>query len=347
MDKIKLVVSEPELVRISLCTRIDTNNAEECYDELNKLQEENPKGRLEIDCSKLSYISSAGLRVLLRILKKQNRTEKVLLTDVSSSVYEILELSGFSELFDVRKALRNISVDGCEVIGRGANGVVYRLDDETIVKVYDKSMPIEDIDKERQVSKEALINGIETAIAFDTVKVGNQYGIVFELLNSQSLSSYMKNNPESFDECAKKYIDVYRKIHNTEVNSDKFPSCKDKYLYYIEGCSEWYTDEELEKLRALVNSIPDRNTLIHGDYHPHNIMLQNGEIILIDMGDMSFGHPIFDFLSTAATQANLLDINPDFAEIHTGMPRDMIKRLWYALLEGYFSDKTQDEIETF
>lgn len=34
------------------------------------------------------------------------------------------------------KPMREISVEGCEVIGKGGNGIVYRLDPETIVKVY-------------------------------------------------------------------------------------------------------------------------------------------------------------------------------------------------------------------
>jgi hypothetical protein len=34
------------------------------------------------------------------------------------------------------KPMREISVEGCELLGKGGNGAVYRLDEETIVKVY-------------------------------------------------------------------------------------------------------------------------------------------------------------------------------------------------------------------
>ena len=34
------------------------------------------------------------------------------------------------------RPMREISIEGCEVIGKGGNGVVYKLDPETIVKVY-------------------------------------------------------------------------------------------------------------------------------------------------------------------------------------------------------------------
>ena len=34
------------------------------------------------------------------------------------------------------KTLKEISIDGCELLGKGGNGAVYKLDDERIVKIY-------------------------------------------------------------------------------------------------------------------------------------------------------------------------------------------------------------------
>ena len=65
---------------------------------------------------------------------------------------------------------------------------------------------------------------------------------------------------------------------------------------------------------------------------------------MIDMGDVSVGHPIFDFLATASTQANLVDLNPEYAQIHTGMKVEYIKKLWNTLLRLYFDDKSDEEI---
>ena len=38
---------------------------------------------------------------------------------------------------------------------------------------------------------------------------------------------------------------------------------------------------------------------------------------MIDLGDFSIVHPVFDFLTTVATQANLVEVSPEYAEIHT------------------------------
>ena len=37
-------------------------------------------------------------------------------------------------MMDIKKALKEISIDNCEKIGEGFYGNIYKIDDETIVK---------------------------------------------------------------------------------------------------------------------------------------------------------------------------------------------------------------------
>ena len=53
---------------------------------------------LNFDLAALEYISSAGLRVILR-LRKQDSELKV--TNVSSEVYEIFDMTGFTEMMEI------------------------------------------------------------------------------------------------------------------------------------------------------------------------------------------------------------------------------------------------------
>ena len=62
--------------------------------------------------------------------------------NVSEEVYEIFDLTGFTELMNVQtnaapdkdKTMREIGIEGKEMIGRYAVGTYYRLDAETVVK---------------------------------------------------------------------------------------------------------------------------------------------------------------------------------------------------------------------
>ena len=79
--------------------RIDTSNAAEF--EKSIAEAHDAYGELEIDASDLVYISSAGLRVLLKARKAQG---SLTIKNVSPEVYEILDVTGFVDILNVEKA---------------------------------------------------------------------------------------------------------------------------------------------------------------------------------------------------------------------------------------------------
>ena len=114
-------VNENGTLSILLEGRIDTNNAAQTEAEIFAAVRENPENIVK-DAEKLEYISSAGLRVLMKLRKSINKPLPVI--NVSRDVYEILETTGFTELLDVKKALRRLNIDGCVQIASGGQGKV-------------------------------------------------------------------------------------------------------------------------------------------------------------------------------------------------------------------------------
>ena len=57
-----------------------------------------------IDCTEMNYISSSGLRILLNIYKHTRTNGHVsILTGMTDEVEEVFQLSGFLQLFKVKK----------------------------------------------------------------------------------------------------------------------------------------------------------------------------------------------------------------------------------------------------
>ncbi|MBQ1740422.1 MAG: anti-sigma factor antagonist, partial [Erysipelotrichaceae bacterium] len=273
---------------------LDTNNADQFGEEVAKIRETYPDGQLVLDLDDLTYISSAGLRQILK-LKKREADFKII--NCSSEIYDIFEMTGFAEMMDISKAFRKMSVEGCEIIGEGSNGVVYRLNPDTIIKVYKNSDALDAIKRERELARTALVLGINTAIPFDVVRVGDKYGSVFEMLSAKSLTKLIVAEPENREKYVKVFSDMLKEIHETSVKPGLLPSAKEETLdrvRYLEGHipAETYT-----KLLSMVEAIPETFKMIHGDYHTNNVHYANGEAILIDMDTLSTGNPIFEFAS--------------------------------------------------
>jgi anti-sigma B factor antagonist len=63
------------------------------------------EGTVTLDCSRLEYISSAGLGVLLKTQKRLLGTSgKLRLTGVNRHLRDILVYSGFDQLFEIEPA---------------------------------------------------------------------------------------------------------------------------------------------------------------------------------------------------------------------------------------------------
>ena len=86
-------------LEIALEGRLDTMTAPELEAELNKSL--GGADSLTMDFSKLEYISSAGLRVLLSAHKTMNARGGMTVTHVNEIVQEVFEVTGFAEILTI------------------------------------------------------------------------------------------------------------------------------------------------------------------------------------------------------------------------------------------------------
>ena len=337
------VSKDEEHVHIKLSGKITAQDLDSLKEGVAEYVAQHSDKEWVLECNNLSYIASSGLRWLL--LLQTHLKNKLRLINVKENVMNILTLTGFDRLCRIERGIRKVSVKECDRIGVGANGEVYRLKDETIVKAFYPAVDLESVKREAEISHEVFELGLPVVIPYDTVQIEDgRYGIVYEILGKKSLSETIEENPDRFDEWITKYVNLYRMVHETDGSDSGLPYTKELYRRHLSESSDWYSDKEMEQLLRLLDSIPDRNTLVHGDFHPNNIMISDGELIMIDLGDFSIGHPVFDFLATAATQANLVDLAPEYAELHTRMKAERIRRGWNALLNQSFPDRTPSEL---
>ena len=188
---------------IFLPETIDTSNAADVEAAILKALNGKRVASLTLDAVNTQYVSSVGLRL---VLKLQRAYKEFAVVNCSSEVYDTFDITGFTKILNIQKALREISIAGCPLIGKGAYGRVYRIGDDLVLKSFFRGNPISDIERERSLAREAFILGIPTAISFDVVKVKEEcYGAVYELINSDSLLACFKKRPEDYE----KYLNLY------------------------------------------------------------------------------------------------------------------------------------------
>ncbi len=92
--------------------RLDTNNYMDAEKLVTAHVEAGDK-KVIFDFSKTDYISSAGLRVILKAAKLVHKDGKIALCNGNEQIHEVLEISGFLDMLDhyanLEEAMRSVA----------------------------------------------------------------------------------------------------------------------------------------------------------------------------------------------------------------------------------------------
>ena len=331
------------ILLVSLEGRFDTESAFKFEVEITEICQGNSHESLVIDASELEYIASSGLRTILKLAKSE---KKFKIENMQPEVYSVFEMTGFSRIINISKALRKIDLTKCERIGFGGNGAVYRVSEDEIVKVNYNPITYDALDRELAKAKEAFLLGIPTAISFDLVDCGEgKRGVVYETIKSVTLGETIQKEPHRLEELTDQYVQHLHALHSIRTDNPVFESAKDIFRKQVENAAQFLTDEENELMKQILDVLPEGNQLVHCDAHPKNIMIQNGEMLWIDMEGMSMGHPIYDLISIAAvlngmrTDEMIMDI--------AGMDNATMARLKDCFIRKYFKTEDPEMIQRY
>ncbi|MBQ7480483.1 MAG: phosphotransferase [Lachnospiraceae bacterium] len=241
---------------------------------------------------------------------------------------------------------KEVSLDGCRLIGRGLKGEVYRYDDELIIKIYNSSYSYGDVEREAALCRRAFVLGVPTAISFGVVSVGDRYGAMYELVDAETLSALIAANPSRISYYAKEMADLAHTVHGTVAeDKDDFPEVKDRFReYIINGLQRTHSDLA-GRCMKLLDDMPQTKHLIHGDFHTSNVFLHGSETLLIDMDRLSVGDPVFElgdmYLYFVSGGRN----NPDGPDPYLGISYAVCREFFELFMKHYLKQyfKTEDE----
>lgn len=330
--------TDKNILYISIEGRIDAANASAAEEQIYAIKNANAGKHTVIDADNLEYISSAGLRIILKLRKEE---PKLAIINVSPEVYDVFDMTGFTDMITIEKAYRRMSVEGSEFLAKGANGAVYRYDDETIVKTYYSKDALPEIQQERESARRAFVLGVNTAIPYGIVRVGEGYGTVTELLNAVNVTKLVCNDPVNLDKPVDYYVELLKSIHATEAEEGDFPDMRETALDWAKFVADHIPEEQGKKLCAMIEALPKKNTLLHGDYHTNNIMIQNGEPLLIDLDTLCVGHPVFELGSMYNAFLGFSELDHSAIKRFMGYDRETSEKFWKMALKKYLG--TDDE----
>lgn len=326
-----------------LDARIDSNNSASFEEYLITNQSKHPDKEVTLDANDLTYISSAGLRALLKLKKSSGKS--VIIINVSDDVYDIFALTGFLEIFEVSKKIRTVDLKNTDVLMRSLNGKFHRQSEDKMIKVYDKGVTFEQVSKERDLAKKALVMGVPTLIPFDVCMVEDRFGLMFEASDTYPLSRALALEPHLLKRYATDFAHFIHELHSINAFSNAFPSIKEKYSELMYMAKNWLRPEDKEKINALFTGIPDAHTYLHGNITIANVVIHDNEMMVVDMASSAYGHPIFDLQNIYSSLIEKEKEKPFYCSSVLGVSPENCSKFWDLFFAEYMSGSKYEAIQ--
>lgn len=224
--------------------------------------------------------------------------------------------------------------------GRGGRGAsFFHKDDPDYMLKFDNLLTDpSSMEEELSAASVAYSLGISTPEPGEVVTDGKRYGLTFRRIPDKvSYARAIDDNPERLEELAKEFAVQTRKLHAIDADTTRMRNIKDIYRSLISR-NTLHGPAIISHALELLDSLPEDRTCVHGDLHFGNIILSHGKSYFIDMGNFSYGCPLFDHAmlkSVCQTAA----IDPDFFKEMFHFEPKLADRFWTLFAKEYFGQE--------
>lgn len=240
---------------------------------------------------------------------------------------------------------KTISLAGLKPFAKGTTAECYRLDDETILKLYYIKYTENRVQLEKERARAALIVGIPTAISFDMVRVEERNGVIYEAVNGPTVSEQIISQPATAFETGKTCAQIASVIHSARGSKTGLPPASEKYRIALQK-QDYLPESAVRDMEAFLDELDQEDRYVHGDFNTNNIILTPDGPLFIDIGMLSVGSPLFDI----ATVCFSLFESPEAVETResgrsrfSGLSHSECLAFWDGLRTSYFHGEPENE----
>ena len=211
-------------------------------------------------------------------------------------------------------------------IAKGNTAEIY-LYDNKVVKLFKGYLPNTESLYEAKKQKYAYSHGLPVPKIFEVTEVQNRQAIIMEYVKGESIGDLLLNDLNAAEHYISICVNEQQKIHAIRVNTNEMESMRERLerqIKYVHKLDEKQKENILNKLDA----IKFEHRLCHGDLHPFNLILSNGNVKIIDWVDATSGDIRADVFRTyllyAQASVELAEMYLHIYCRNTGLSRDEI-----------------------
>jgi len=181
------------------------------------------------------------------------------------------------------------------LIGHGMTAEVFEWGKDRVLKLFFGKYDDERVLYEAKIASLVHDAGVPSPEVFEIIDLSGRKGIIFQRIFGRSLSIKIQEEPWKLEYYTQMLAKLQFTIH--QYTSDGLPSQKDR-LSLIIGKSAKILGEKEKIIVDYLESLPDGDSICHGDLHFNNVMVSDDKLIAVDWNSSYRGNPLGDVART-------------------------------------------------
>jgi Ser/Thr protein kinase RdoA (MazF antagonist) len=189
----------------------------------------------------------------------------------------------------------NQCVDKDRLLAEGRVAEVYAWDEGRVLKLFRPAWRRTDAEYEFNKARISQKAGLAVPKVYELVEVDGRAGIVYERIDGETMLSALLARPWRWRPFARQLAALQVDMHRR--SAPELPNRSAQLRERIESLDQFDAQTKGGILKRL-DALADGNRLLHGDFHPDNVMLAKNGPAIIDWVDAAAGHPLADAART-------------------------------------------------
>lgn len=195
-----------------------------------------------------------------------------------------------------------------KIIGIGNTATVYEWEKGKVLKLFYEGYPKDAVEREFHNAKAIRNMHFSKPKVYEIISLEHRMGIIYDRVDGESLLNWVMRTGD-LQKCAVYMAKLHKAILQNSIGD--VPNYKEFLKCNILNAPTDNSKKREESLQRL-DKLMDGNTLCHGDFHPGNILVSDGNVIVIDFMNVCHG----DFLYDVARTVFLVEYTPVPIEVN-------------------------------
>jgi Ser/Thr protein kinase RdoA (MazF antagonist) len=181
------------------------------------------------------------------------------------------------------------------LLAEGRTAEIYTWGEGQILKLFRPGWPERSCRYEHRMALASQQTGYRVPAVGDLVEIEGRHGIIYQRVEGRTMLQVMSKRPWKAGCFGRQLAQLHAEMHT--YTAEGLPLVVERLISKIQRAPRLGEDEK-QRILAHLDALPVGDKLLHGDFHPDNIMLTKDGPIIIDWIDAAIGHPLADVART-------------------------------------------------